>query len=146
MSRELIHPWDSRIQGLMRHRTQEKAWKARENVESAKSLYDQGLISGETYGEIVTSARDLIYAKNAACKEADAPKWEYVPRDGVDLHDMIGMIGQGFHTAFRKGTDDDAARFIHAAIDELEPDEWHAILRYVAEPLFEAIKAEGLVE
>ncbi len=144
MAVSLINRWDAQTQRNLRDNAQRKAWKARHNVEAAKELYDQGLISIEVYVEIVSTYRDLVAAKNLACKEPDAPPREWDSR--IDLNEVINYLGQGFHTAFRKGTDDDAAHFIHAAIDELDPVEWQRILRFVAGPLWEGIKRYGIVE
>lgn len=58
--------------------------------------------------------------------------------------DVANYVGEGFHTAFRKAADSAQADRIHKLITDLPSEEWSGIVRFVAEPLVEAIKHHGL--
>jgi hypothetical protein len=49
--------------------------------------------------------------------------------------DLQSIIGEGFHTAFRKATDSPIATDIWAAIRALPDDEWRGILAFIMECL-----------
>lgn len=45
--------------------------------------------------------------------------------------DFTSMLGEGFHTAFRKGTSAPQANYIWKSIQKMDPKEWAAVLEYV---------------
>lgn len=45
--------------------------------------------------------------------------------------DFSSMLGEGFHTAFRKGTDCPQAHPIWKLIQEMPPGEWSAVVEFV---------------
>jgi hypothetical protein len=48
-----------------------------------------------------------------------------------EKEDLASQLAEGFHTAFRKGTDSPRAHPIWKAIKELPPDEWGEIIDFV---------------
>lgn len=48
--------------------------------------------------------------------------------------DFKSLLGEGFHTAFRKGTEHPSSGKIWNLISELPEDEWAAIIDWVADP------------
>jgi hypothetical protein len=54
------------------------------------------------------------------------------------VDELCSFLGEGFHTAFRKVTDSETGTQIWKLIQELDPDEWHQVLLFVAEPLMDA--------
>jgi len=66
---------------------------------------------------------------------------------GVTDDDIRSMLGQGFHTAFRKAVDDPHATVIHTLIDKLRDDtdsqgysSWSAVISFVANPLIAMLR------
>lgn len=49
----------------------------------------------------------------------------------MSREDFLSMLGEGIHTAFRKGTDCKQAHQIWALIDEMESEDWMAVLEFV---------------
>ena len=49
----------------------------------------------------------------------------------ISKSDLRSMIGEGFHTAFRKGTDCPEAMQIHRLISDMAGDEWRNVLDFV---------------
>jgi len=45
--------------------------------------------------------------------------------------DIISLLGEGFHTAFRKISQSKEGRQIHSLINKLDNEEWEAILEFV---------------
>lgn len=54
--------------------------------------------------------------------------------------EIKSMIGEGFHTAFRKGTHHPKSGEIWGLIQELPNSEWSNIVDWVAEPLIEMLE------
>jgi hypothetical protein len=50
-----------------------------------------------------------------------------------DKDRFILLLGEAFHTAFRKATDCSQAMQIHRLIDQMPAKEWQAVLEFVAE-------------
>lgn len=53
------------------------------------------------------------------------------------------LLGEGFHTAFRKATDSPEADAIWKLINELDDDEWASVINFVAAPLIDALAEKG---
>lgn len=51
------------------------------------------------------------------------------------VEQVAEFLGEGFHTAFRKATEDPQAHRIWDLISKMDGSEWHAVLMFVAEPL-----------
>jgi hypothetical protein len=69
---------------------------------------------------------------------------------GVTDDDIMSMIGEGFHTAFRKATDDPHAMVIHTLIGKLCEDRagdgrtaWSAVVSFTAGPVIQALRDAG---
>jgi hypothetical protein len=62
--------------------------------------------------------------------------------DQVAKEKLIDVLGEVFHTAFRKAVDNEQAMPIHKLIKEMPTEDWREILRwvvdYVIQPSFEA--------
>lgn len=60
-------------------------------------------------------------------------------KEDCTKNNFISLLGEGFHTAFRKAVGDSPqARKIHELIQKMPNDEWHAILEFV----YDGIKPE----
>jgi hypothetical protein len=53
------------------------------------------------------------------------------------------MLGEGFHTAFRKAIDGPDAMPIHRMISDMRPEDWSAVIRFVADPLWDLLRERG---
>ncbi len=49
--------------------------------------------------------------------------------------DLVSMLGEGFHTAFRKGVDSRQAAEIHELIYKMPHEDWHGLLEWLADGL-----------
>jgi len=59
---------------------------------------------------------------------------------GVTEEDIRSMIGEGFHTAFRKAVDSPESVVIHKLIKDMDPQEWSAIVSFVSGPVIAALR------
>jgi hypothetical protein len=53
----------------------------------------------------------------------------------MDRELLTELLGEGFHTAFRKATDCDQAPVIYRLIEEMPEDDWANVLDFVADCL-----------
>lgn len=53
--------------------------------------------------------------------------------------DFVSHLAEGFHTALRKAGDSAQADTAWRAIRDMSDDEWGGIVRFVAEPTWEAL-------
>lgn len=51
----------------------------------------------------------------------------------MNRDDFLSMLGEGFHTAFRKAGDSATATQVHRLIGNLAPEEWSSIVEFVAD-------------
>jgi len=51
----------------------------------------------------------------------------------VSSSDFKELLGEGFHTAFRKGVEGHSD--IHESITKMDPSDWDAVLEYVVDGL-----------
>lgn len=58
---------------------------------------------------------------------------------GVTESDIRSMIGEGFHTAFRKAADSMEAAIAWKAIRDMDSEEYAAIISFTADPIIEAL-------
>lgn len=49
----------------------------------------------------------------------------------VSDEDMRSLLGEGFHTAFRKAIDGPDAMPIHRMISKMDPQDWSAVISWV---------------
>jgi len=54
-------------------------------------------------------------------------------RPEISREDFIELLGEGFHTAFRKATDCQQANTIWHQIQKMAPHDWSAVLEFVAD-------------
>lgn len=54
---------------------------------------------------------------------------------GVTDSDIRSVIGEGFHTAFRKAVDHPYATVIHKLIGDLPDEDWSAVIDFVSGPV-----------
>lgn len=54
-----------------------------------------------------------------------------MPMTAEQREDLKGVIGEGFHTAFRKATFCEQANTIWKAISEMPEEEWNEVLEFV---------------
>jgi hypothetical protein len=59
---------------------------------------------------------------------------------GVTDSDIRSMIAEGFATAWRKGTDTPESVVIWKLIKDMEPEEWGAVIDFVADPLIAMLR------
>ncbi len=64
-------------------------------------------------------------------------------KGGVTYSELRSMIGEGFHTAFRKGIDSPEAALMWHAIQKMDPLEWAVILEFVTEPIWDLLQERG---
>jgi hypothetical protein len=50
--------------------------------------------------------------------------------------EFVSYLGEGMHTAFRKGADHPSATQIHRLIDHMPNADWHGIVAFVAEGMW----------
>lgn len=60
----------------------------------------------------------------------------------MDYDTFVSMLGEGFHTAFRKAVDTRQAAAVHRLITEMPPADWAAVVEFVADPIAEALGIE----
>jgi hypothetical protein len=98
--------------------------------------------------EIITKWLDFASVKNISIenewsiKQAIRRLIESQPE--VDREDLKSMIGEGFHTAFRKAFDSERAMPLHTMITELPDEEWDAVLEFVLYGLIPWFKEKGI--
>jgi hypothetical protein len=59
---------------------------------------------------------------------ADLP--EKAPREFVDY------LGEGMHTAFRKGGDGPRSSQVWNLINDMSPEEWHGVVQFLADGMW----------
>lgn len=59
---------------------------------------------------------------------------------GVTDADIRSMLGEGFHTGFRKAVDHPYATTIWQLIKDLPGEDWSAVLDFVSEPIIHALR------
>lgn len=62
----------------------------------------------------------------------------------INREDFRSVIGEGFHTAFRKGTDAPQSSKIWNLIKEMDDEEWSAVVAFVADPIADFLEAGHL--
>lgn len=130
----------------------DEAWQARMRV-LCRLIYRAGTRAGLNYryGQLEDSVErvrwlvdhDLATQDVAALlnevehwqEKAGALQGSY----GVTDSDIRSMLGEGFHTAFRKAVDSPYATVIHRLIRDLEPGEYGAVVDFTAGPLIDML-------
>jgi hypothetical protein len=59
---------------------------------------------------------------------------------GLTDSDIESMVGEGFHTAFRKAVDSPEAVVIHKLIKDMDSEIWGAIVKFVADPIISYLR------
>lgn len=146
MTEKLITEWHERSQQRFRDMCHARFSEAYKTLEAAKQLTDAGVMDPVVYADLRTTATDCLRAERIADREDTAPPWEYTPPEpGVTVHQLAQSIGEGFHTALRKATRGEfVPQAIHELIYEMDADDWHNALMFVAEPMYRRIQEEGL--
>ncbi len=62
---------------------------------------------------------------------------------GVTYSELRSMLGEGFHTAFRKAIDGPGAMPIHHLISDMDDEDWGRVISFVAGPLWDLLKERG---
>ncbi len=62
--------------------------------------------------------------------------------NGTSYSTFCSMLSEGFHTAFRKASDDPVAREIWKLIRDLDDKEWSSVISFVADPTWDEIARE----
>ena len=57
---------------------------------------------------------------------------------------LYDVLGEGFHTAFRKATDSAEGTAIWQAINDMDEQEWEDVLKFVIEPTAEYLASQLL--
>jgi hypothetical protein len=87
--------------------------------------------------EFVNADVALLLNEVERCREQEtALKGSY----GVTDADIRSMLGEGFHTAFRKAVDHPYATVIHKLIRELPDGDYGAVVDFVAGPLIAMLR------
>lgn len=97
---------------------------------------------------LIQAVREVLAEMNLGSDDAAVPGWkrelEYGLGRGVRDERRIlrfepqvlrSLLGEGFHTAFRKATDAPLAMPIHRLLSELDSDDWDAVLSFVMDGL-----------
>jgi hypothetical protein len=69
---------------------------------------------------------------------------ESVAGSPVGYDTFFSLLGEGFHTAFRKAVDHPYAAVIHLLIRELRGEEWASAVEFTAGPLWGIMRDRGL--
>jgi hypothetical protein len=64
-------------------------------------------------------------------------------RKPLDRETLLGMVAEGTHTAFRKATGCSQAWQIWKLIDEMPGDEWEKVVKFIGEPIVNALEEDG---
>lgn len=62
----------------------------------------------------------------------------------ITYSELTSMLSEGFHTAFRKAIDGPDAMPIHRLIGNMRPEDWSAVISFVADPLWKIVLRERL--
>jgi hypothetical protein len=57
----------------------------------------------------------------------------------MDYDTFSSLLGEGFHTGFRKAVDSSAANRAWHAIQDMPAEDWGAVVTFVAEPTWQAL-------
>jgi hypothetical protein len=62
----------------------------------------------------------------------------------IDYDTFCSLLGEGFHTAFRKASDSPESVTIWNAIARMDREDWMNVIEFVAEPTFSALIQDGI--
>lgn len=126
----------------------------RDRLEAAERLRRVSLSYVTDVHRLIQAVREVLAEMKPGSQDAAVPGWQRELEYGLgrrarddravlrfEPEVLRGMLGEGFHTAFRKATDAPLAMPIHRLLSELDPDDWGAVLSFVMDGL-----AHGTVE
>jgi hypothetical protein len=97
-------------------------------VDRVRWLADHGFMAGDV-AEVVREVEDLR-------ERTAALQGSY----GVTESAIRSMIGEGFHTAFRKAVDSTDAAIAWKAIRDMDNEEYAAVVGFTADPIIKALR------